>query len=119
METIVVVGAGLAGLAAADALSEAGAQVIIIEARPRAGGRLLTVHGSGGVPIDLGAEFVHGSKVATWKPIRAAGLKTHEVPGKFWEFRNDEVTEQDKFDSRLASCSKTSKRISPTGPWLP
>jgi monoamine oxidase len=113
METIVVVGAGLAGLAAADALSEAGAQVIILEARPRAGGRLLTVHGSGGVPIDLGAEFVHGSKVATWKPIRGAGLKTHEVPGKFWEFRNNQVTEQDKFEEPVGELLKKIKKNQP------
>ena len=39
---VVVVGAGAAGLAAAAQMSEAGARVIVVEARARAGGRILT-----------------------------------------------------------------------------
>jgi monoamine oxidase len=55
----IVVGAGVAGLAAADALRCAGADVVILEARDRIGGRTWTAPlGSG--HIDLGASWVHG-----------------------------------------------------------
>jgi monoamine oxidase len=56
---VVVVGGGLAGLAAADRLVEAGAGVTLLEARERLGGRVRTQRLAGhGLPIDLGAEWV-------------------------------------------------------------
>ena len=56
---VIVVGAGVAGLAAADAARCAGAEVVVLEARDRIGGRTWTVPlGSGSV--DLGAAWVHG-----------------------------------------------------------
>ncbi|NJN20107.1 MAG: FAD-dependent oxidoreductase [Leptolyngbya sp. RL_3_1] len=56
---IIVVGAGIAGLAAAHALSRQGAQVIVLEAKPHIGGRLLTDH-SLGAPFEIGAGWIHG-----------------------------------------------------------
>lgn len=56
---VLVVGAGLAGLSAAVTLAEAGAEVIVIEARERIGGRIFTDR-SLGVPIEHGANFIHG-----------------------------------------------------------
>jgi monoamine oxidase len=40
---VVVVGAGIAGLAAARALAEKGMRVVVVEARERVGGRVLSV----------------------------------------------------------------------------
>jgi monoamine oxidase len=78
---VVVIGAGAAGLAAARDLSQAGRRVIVIEARPRVGGRILTRHDSMvPVPIELGAEFVHGEAPETLAIARAAGLGVLELP---------------------------------------
>lgn len=55
---VVVVGAGLAGLAAADALLDAGADVTVLEARDRVGGRVHSRALANGAVVELGAEFV-------------------------------------------------------------
>lgn len=55
----VVVGAGIAGLAAARLLVDAGWRVQVLEARDRVGGRIHT-DSSLGVPVELGASWVHG-----------------------------------------------------------
>ena len=55
----VVVGAGIAGLAAAGYLRNAGWEVEVVEARDRVGGRIHTDR-SLGVPLERGASWVHG-----------------------------------------------------------
>lgn len=57
-EKVIVVGAGVAGLAAAAALSGL-ASVLILEAQDRLGGRVHTNRSLGGVPIELGAAWIH------------------------------------------------------------
>jgi monoamine oxidase len=54
-----VLGAGMAGLAAARTLTERGRKAIVLEARNRVGGRMWT-DSSLGVPLDLGASWIHG-----------------------------------------------------------
>ncbi len=79
---VVVVGAGAAGLSAARALRSRGAQVIVVEARDRLGGRVHTVHHDG-VAVELGASWIHGASKKN--PIRKlteawsiATKRTHE-----------------------------------------
>ncbi|MCL4672667.1 MAG: FAD-dependent oxidoreductase [Sphingomonadaceae bacterium] len=57
---VVVVGAGIAGLAAARDLTRGGCDVVVVEARERIGGRIHTSRAWPDLPIDLGASWIHG-----------------------------------------------------------
>ena len=70
-----MIGAGAAGLAAADALARAGRSVLVLEARDRVGGRCWTRRMPGlDIPVELGAEFLHGEARPTHALLRRAGL---------------------------------------------
>ena len=56
---VLVIGAGIAGLRAAEVLVANGRRVIVLEARDRLGGRIYTDR-SWGVPVELGASWIHG-----------------------------------------------------------
>jgi monoamine oxidase len=58
---VLVLGAGISGLAAARTLIDSGLSVIILEARDRIGGRMWTDN-SLGLPLDIGASWIHGTK---------------------------------------------------------
>lgn len=74
-DAVVVIGAGVAGLAAAGALQRAGAAVTVLEARDRIGGRVCT-DTSWGVPIELGAAWVHGVRGNPITPLVRSGGST-------------------------------------------
>ncbi len=61
MADVVVVGAGIAGLATARWLADEGVDVLVLEARGRVGGRIWTIE-MGGAAVDLGASWVHGDE---------------------------------------------------------
>jgi monoamine oxidase len=58
-KSVIVIGAGLAGLAAARDLATAGAEVTVLEARDRIGGRIWTSRLWPDLPMDLGASWIH------------------------------------------------------------
>jgi len=59
---IVVVGAGLAGLAAGRELHNQGHDVVVVEARERIGGRIWTSPQWPDMPLDFGATWIHGTQ---------------------------------------------------------
>ncbi len=94
----VVIGAGVAGLAAARRLAEAGRRVALIEARDRIGGRIHTVPAvQGDLPVELGAEFVHGLPAELIDLVDEAGLTRFELDG----------------DSRCVGPSRGAVRLGP------
>lgn len=81
--SILVIGAGAAGLMAAKELSARGHFVTILEARERAGGRIHTIHSASfSIPIEAGAEFVHGKLPVTLQLLEEAGIGYQPVEGK-------------------------------------
>lgn len=86
-EDVVIIGAGAAGLAAAAELARAGRPVLLLEARSRIGGRCWTRRMAGlDVPVELGAEFLHGEAKATHtllRQARIAAVKAVRVQRRF------------------------------------
>jgi len=76
----IVIGAGMAGVTAARALTQHGCAVAVVEARQRTGGRVHSVRDFCGEPIEGGAEFVHTGDAEIWPEIGAAGLAVRPCP---------------------------------------
>jgi monoamine oxidase len=74
-DTVAVIGAGVAGLAAAGRLQRAGAAVTVLEGRDRIGGRVHTDI-SWGVPVELGAAWIHGVRDNPITPLVLQGGST-------------------------------------------
>jgi monoamine oxidase len=72
--SVIVIGAGAAGLAAADFLRNQRQNVTVLEARNRIGGRVHTDYDLAPFPVELGAEFIHGEHVSTFDLARRQGL---------------------------------------------
>ncbi|MER7894314.1 FAD-dependent oxidoreductase [Micromonospora sp. NPDC094482] len=74
-----MVGAGVAGLAAAHRLTSAGLDVVVLEAEVRPGGRLSTLETSGG-PMERGAQFLSTGYTVIPELVSVAGLADQVVP---------------------------------------
>ena len=83
---VIVIGAGMAGLGAARDLHDTGHEVIILEASNRVGGRTYTRRDVADIPIEFGAELIHGENVVTWEHVNQLGLKTIH-----WKKQDDSV----------------------------
>jgi monoamine oxidase len=82
MQSVIIIGAGVAGLAAARRLVNAGKDVTILEARNRIGGRVDTVRNPlFPIPLERGAEFVHGQPPEIQEAIDARDLVLGNMEG--------------------------------------
>ena len=89
---VIVIGAGAAGLVAAGDLLQAGRSVTLLEARDRIGGRIWTRREPGvAVPIELGAEFIHGHAPVTEVLLGRSGTAIIEATGTHFGLENGEL----------------------------
>jgi monoamine oxidase len=99
---LIVIGAGIAGLAAARDLAAAGRQVVVLEARHRIGGRIATIRPQEWPgAVELGAEFVHGGNAPFWKFLRRARLAPQEIDGRHLVFRAGKLRPAANFWRRI------------------
>jgi monoamine oxidase len=99
---VLVLGAGVSGLAAAVRLAEAGCSVRVLEARDRIGGRVFTLRGGPWpVPVDLGAEFIQGRIPALFDLARRAGLPVVELGGERLRSQAGRVTHTERYPHGL------------------
>ena len=82
----------------------------VLEARGRVGGRVHTLREPHlPVPVELGAEFIHGEPRETWEIVERANLLACEMPGRFWRLRGGRLTNSDEFRSKLEEVFKRLK----------
>ena len=99
---VVIIGAGAAGLAAARALNDLDIDVVVLEARERIGGRVFTHRDRATpIPIELGAEFVHGSAPEVDGILADASLASVDISGGRWQVNGEQFRRADDFWDRI------------------
>lgn len=112
MSSVIVIGAGASGLAAAKTLSERDNQVVVIEARERIGGRIFTNRADGfSVPVEHGAEFIHGDLPHTQQLAKDAGVAFREGEGRQWSVESGKKEEGEFFDTGWDKLIEALKKL--------
>jgi monoamine oxidase len=108
---VIVIGGGVAGLAAATELARRGFAVHVVEARDRLGGRVLTQQLPGWPgPVELGAEFVHGGSEAFWRRLKRHRIGRKPAPATHWFFEKGALT---KIPDVAEEIEQVTARIDP------
>ncbi len=104
---VIVIGAGVAGLAAAGELGRRGHRVTVLEARDRVGGRILTERRRGWPePVELGAQFIHGGNELLAGLMKRHRLHRRRVPGGHWSFDGTTISAIDDLPRRIAAVTE-------------
>ncbi|MFZ3572218.1 flavin monoamine oxidase family protein [Streptomyces sp. BH097] len=132
---VVVVGAGLSGMAAAYTLATDGLEVTVVEAKDRVGGRTHSDGNAQGGPVDLGGMFIgathHRSRALgeslglTAVRARPEGSMSYRVDGEVLRASDggypEVVAGTDAFDRKLAAAyeqfDEVAERVGASGPW--
>lgn len=101
MRDVVILGGGVAGLAAAGRLRARGLDVLLVEARMRLGGRVHTQRSAGWpAPVEEGAEFVHGRDPTLLRLLRRAKLHADAIADRHWLKRGQALRDGDPIWNR-------------------
>ena len=109
MTRVVVVGAGLAGLAAARRLLAGGHDVTVVEARDRVGGRTEGLLLDDGTPLELGGQWIGEGHTRMTELVRELGLATFRT----WNDEGQLLLELGGRRSRLKPSKGAAPRLSP------
>jgi monoamine oxidase len=107
---VVIIGAGVSGLAAASQLRGSGRSVLLLEARDRVGGRAWTRHEPDlSAPIELGAEFIHGRVPETFELLREVGKAALDTSGAHWTLHDGRLQQrtEDLFGNIQSALEKS------------
>lgn len=115
---VIVVGAGAAGLACAQALHEAGISYLLFEAKDHIGGRALTRVLPSNLPVELGAEFIHGAHPEILDLCQKNQIPFHSLTDHHLLRQGDSFVEKDDFwdligkiNSHLRKTGKNDRSI--------
>ena len=95
--TVAIIGAGAAGLYAADILGSKGVNVVVLEASKQLGGRVRSLRNQEGLqsiadfPVELGAEYFQGTDSTVGKAIQNIGIETLKISGARHQFIMESV----------------------------
>ncbi len=112
---VLVIGAGIAGLSAAYHLAQAGVEATVLEARDRVGGRVWTSRDFADIPVEFGAELIHGRspEVNTWAWVEKLGLRTWH-----WNKIDDSMIRTEAGDwLTMGEARQASARLDVTRSW--
>jgi monoamine oxidase len=108
---VIIVGGGVAGLAAADMLSAEGKSVVLLEGRARLGGRIETRHDPAWpLPIERGAEFIHGKPMETWEIVQAGACSLYNVTNEHWVYEQGKLRKPKGFFEDLEKVMERVKK---------
>lgn len=109
---VVVIGAGAAGLAAAAELARSNISTLLLEARERAGGRCWSIRVPGlPVPVELGAEFIHGAARATTTLLNEAGSAVVDAPRRPWINRSERLQPRPDYLPEIRNAMKADRSL--------
>ncbi len=97
---VMVVGAGASGLYAAYLLKNKGFHIQILEAAEQQGGRIRSLQTPWGLPVEAGAEFVHGKHSVLFDLVTHSQIQTFEVKEKDYLY----------FENQLLPYKKAKKK---------
>lgn len=104
---VIVIGGGIAGLAAAQRLAAEGRRVKLLEAKDRLGGRACTEYPRGvGFPVELGAEFIHGGNAELAAAMQRGGLRRERTNPEIWRRQGDRFAPQRDYWTRIARLTE-------------
>jgi monoamine oxidase len=83
---VIVIGAGIAGLTAAQILQKSGVNVKVLEASERMGGRIFTLRNWSENPIELGGEFIHGDRSAWAELLESLQVELYNFTDDYDEY---------------------------------
>jgi monoamine oxidase len=114
-KTVVVAGAGLAGLAAARALEADGASVIVVEARDRVGGRVHTIRDGFAhrQHAEAGADLIEGAQTHVRALARSLRLDTVQILRNGWGFYGPAAHGRKRIISQPRAFLAAAKRLAP------
>ena len=113
---VLVIGAGAAGLSALREMHDAGVDALCVEARDRIGGRILTVIDPiSPLPIELGAEFIHGRPPETWEVIRQRRIPVYDCDENAVHIVEGHVQQASDAWEQMDDITAEMKRVAASG----